>query len=70
MTSEVTYFPQLKDYIIEKRLGTGTYAAVFKARSKVNEKRCLKFNFKPNLSLIWNDKEWKSSSCNKMHKKE
>jgi hypothetical protein len=52
MTSEVTYFPQLKDYIIEKRLGTGTYAAVFKARSKVNEKRCLKFYFKPNLSLI------------------
>jgi hypothetical protein len=37
MANEVIYFPQLKDYIVEKRLGTGTYATVFKARSKVRE---------------------------------
>ena len=39
-------FPQLKDYIIEKRLGTGTYAAVYKARSKTSNQfvaiKCIK----------------------------
>ena len=28
-------YPQLKGYVIEKRLGAGSYAAVYKARSKV-----------------------------------
>ena len=36
MASEVTQFPLLKDYVIDKRLGTGTYAVVYKAHSKVN----------------------------------
>jgi len=27
-------FPSLKDYVIEKKLGVGTYASVYKARSK------------------------------------
>ena len=35
MTSEISQFPQLKDYVIDKRLGTGTYAVVYKAHSKV-----------------------------------
>jgi serine/threonine protein kinase len=34
MQTELNPFPVIKDYVIDKRLGTGTYATVYKARFK------------------------------------
>ena len=49
LTSNESYpSPQLKDFHIEKRLGTGTYATVYKAVCKNNNEvraiKCIKKN--------------------------
>lgn len=50
MTSNDNFYPppHLKDFNIEKRLGTGTYATVYKAISKINNEvsavKCIKKN--------------------------